>query len=408
MLESWTAQRQCSVVASVFVLALAVRLLAIAFSQVLVEPGDDPSFYVRVAEGLAHGEGYHEGSLLAFRPPLYPLFLSVFFKVFGEDLQIVRFAQAVLSAFTCVIVLRIGQRYFSSLVGIGTALFCAVYPELVHYAVQPWSETLFIFLVFATILSLWHWDGKHHYCWPVITGVLLGLAALTRSSGLFLVPAVIVWRIVHVRQSAPVLRHAVLCVASCAIVIAPWTIRNYVRFAHFVPIDTNGGVNFFIGNNPKATGAFEWALPPGTVWNQPSPNGANEIQASKCGYEEGLRFNLEHPGRAGGLLFRRCYYLLRPPYWTISLTDGPLKTSAKVVWCMMYTFIAAASLLVAPVYLARQWRRIALPMLAIVALSLPYLLTFGATRYRLPIEPFMCMISVYVLEKRFAVGSLPL
>jgi hypothetical protein len=42
-----------------------------------------------------------------------------------------------------------------------------------------------------------------------------------------------------------------IAVGAMILVIAPWTIRNAFLLSAFVPITTNGGVNFYIGHNDK-------------------------------------------------------------------------------------------------------------------------------------------------------------
>lgn len=39
--------------------------------------------------------------------------------------------------------------------------------------------------------------------------------------------------------------------------MAPWTIRNYARLGAFAPVSAEGGVNFFLADNPNTTGLFQ-------------------------------------------------------------------------------------------------------------------------------------------------------
>ena len=47
-----------------------------------------------------------------------------------------------------------------------------------------------------------------------------------------------------------------LLILSAAAVISPWTLRNYRVHGEWILISSNGGINFWIGNNEQATGEF--------------------------------------------------------------------------------------------------------------------------------------------------------
>ena len=45
-----------------------------------------------------------------------------------------------------------------------------------------------------------------------------------------------------------------------ALVLTPWTIRNYRCYGEFIPTTSNGGINLYIANNPHSTGGYH--MPP--------------------------------------------------------------------------------------------------------------------------------------------------
>ena len=61
----------------------------------------------------------------------------------------------------------------------------------------------------------------------------------------------------------PALKAALTVLIAC-LLIAPWSIRNTRLLGSFVQISTNGGVNFWEGNNPTSNGSTE-ALPQETI-----------------------------------------------------------------------------------------------------------------------------------------------
>ena len=76
-----------------------------------------------------------------------------------------------------------------------------------------------------------------------------------------------------------------------ALVLAPWTIRNYLLLGGLVPLTTNVGVNLYIGNNPNARpdgGGME-------LERSELPYGSNEIANSRAEMRRAFSYMLERP-----------------------------------------------------------------------------------------------------------------
>jgi hypothetical protein len=185
-------------------LALLLRLLYIAHAT--SRPGfrlDDPDSYLRQGERIALGpsgwrfefdvvEHAVEGRRYAL-PPLYPVFLSFFALLPGFPLNVL-VAQAVLAGLGCLCAFLLGREIHSDRAGlVAAALYALWFPNII----AVWStmqETLFIPLLLSGFVFLLR---ARSFASCAIAGVLLGLAALTRSMPLYYVPVAVVllgWR----------------------------------------------------------------------------------------------------------------------------------------------------------------------------------------------------------------------
>jgi hypothetical protein len=104
-------------------------------------------------------------------------------------------------------------------------------------------------------------------------------------------------------------------------IIAPWTIRNYVAFDRFILTSSNGGFNFYRGNNPGTTGSA-WT-PDGKVfwgsdaqWQQAEASmasgGTFEKAVSTIFYNDAVDWIRAHPADALILALKKGAIL-----WTI-------------------------------------------------------------------------------------------
>ena len=122
------------------------------------------------------------------------------------------------------------------------------------------TETLFVFwwllaLVLYDRLEERNFDLKS----AVLLGLALGLCMLTRQIGAILVAAILIY-IAFIRyETAWRIRWkaATGIVAACLLVITPWMTRNALAVGAFT-LNTNGGINMFIGFNPKAHGGYKF------------------------------------------------------------------------------------------------------------------------------------------------------
>src|SRR5206468_12248604 len=93
----------------------------------------------------------------------------------------------------------------------------------------------------------------------LLAGVVFGIATLTKAQTLFL-PAVLFagwWLFAGSRPHlGSWIGRAAVIYATMAMVILPWTVRNYLIFGEFVLISTNGGGTLLSGNNPSAWGDY--------------------------------------------------------------------------------------------------------------------------------------------------------
>ncbi len=233
------------------------------------------------ARAIAAGNSFVSGPY--FRAPLYPAFLAAIYKVFGPGYVWPRIVQAVLGAASCGLVFLIGREAFGRVVATLAGLIAATYWTLIFFDGELLAASLSVFLGLLLIWLLLR-AGRRQ------VGRRLGLlgdagaGGVTRPDVLLMGPAIVVWlaiRFRHQRRSA--LKFAACVTAGCLAIVLPVTVRNYVAGRDLVLIAWQGGLNFYIGNNPLTDGRT--AVAPGMVLD---PHGA---------YDEAIAFAERAEGR---------------------------------------------------------------------------------------------------------------
>jgi tetratricopeptide (TPR) repeat protein len=237
----------------VFAAALLLRLAYLAdlrHAPFFRDPQMDALFHDQWARRLAAGDWIGTGAF--FRAPLYPYFLGALYAFFGPDYLLVRIVQFAIGAGTAAFTAYVATRRFGRVAGVAAGLLVATQGPLVYYE----GELLLVVLEAPlNLAALWSLDRAltrgSLRAWA-LAGALLGLSALTRPTILVVLPVVIVYCLWRGRQAW--MRPLLVYAATTLLVLAPVLIRNAVVGHDLVPVASQGGLNFYLGNNPAADG----------------------------------------------------------------------------------------------------------------------------------------------------------
>lgn len=217
---------------------------------------DAPTYY-ELADNLLSGTGYRysaDGLPTARRTPGYPLFLASVFKVFGRDFRAVRVAQCILDAVSTYLVFAICMLLFGNfMAGILAALAYAMYPPAVLGATYILSETLYTFLMLLFVFTCLQAMRSRRYALFAVSGIFLGLSALTRPGSL---PLPFVLLAIAVIWKRDMYKGFLILAVAFSLTMLPWGLRNKRDMGKFIPTSTLVGGNLYKGNHLPTQGAY--------------------------------------------------------------------------------------------------------------------------------------------------------
>lgn len=242
----------------IFTICLLIRLLFF----VAVKPWDpvvtdelvlqtDAVGYHRLAVNLLEHHRYaYDGELDAIRTPLYPLFVSFHYAVFGPRPWIVLLSQILLNTATCILLFVMIRRLLNSKVAVYASLFFAVNPFFILYSVYLFSDILFAFLCVTAAyffsMAILKGFGPGSYSQIFLSALFFGLAALVRPVAQY-IPVFIIG-ILFILLRREVVKAIGLSAAFAVVfllVISPWSIRNALNYGNF-SLSTSGAYNLLI------------------------------------------------------------------------------------------------------------------------------------------------------------------
>jgi 4-amino-4-deoxy-L-arabinose transferase-like glycosyltransferase len=236
--------------------ALTVRLLYLA------EWAGNPLFHTPMGDEL----NFHDTarSLLGMAPPvetflfqpLYSFFLTGVYGLFGIDVGVVRTIQLFIGVVTCLLFYGLGREIGGRWTGRISALLIALYGPMVFFEGTLLAPALVVPLLAGAFWALVAASKRDKFWLAAPAGLLLGVAMMGRPNLGAMVPVAAVWLFL---RSWP-LRRRLWALGLSALALAaglsPAWIHNASRGEKFTLVSSSGGINFYIGNNPQATGRF--------------------------------------------------------------------------------------------------------------------------------------------------------
>ena len=380
-----------------FHVIFTVRLNPLANNLVL-----DSMVYDRWAKALVWGGELPATKLM--QAPLYPWFLSLIYRVFGPSLTAVRSVQALLGIFTCAFIAVITRRLFrSSTAGIIAGLLTALYLPAIFYEGVLLPATLALFLNALFVLLMTQDTGQTGPARLIAAGFVLGLSVMTKPVALLLLPFALLYIWLRTKKFNGVvvnfIRYAAAFVIGLLLAITPLTIRNARMTGTFLPLTSGGGINFYIGHNPRANGFY--SVP---FYRGMSLGGTPEVQrermfmlaeaaekrklspgeVSRFWTREGLGHIAAEPGASAALTFRKFLYFFNR-YERASVESMPFHRKFGGVIALPlpgYWFVLSFALL--GIFLTRKRRD---RLILLYGGVLTYLA--AAVVYRIPVVVFL-------------------
>jgi hypothetical protein len=367
---------------------------------------NDSLTYHLEANLLADGRGFidpyklvaHRVTPTASHPPLFPLVLAVVSWFGGRSTFAHQAATCVLGSATVGVIGLAARRIAGPRVALLAALAAALYPNLWLLDTQVMAETLFALTVALFVLAAYGYWDQPNAGRAAATGVVVGLAALTRSEGLLLLLVAVgpmTWWSSG-RSARRCLLHLGLATGAAALVIAPWVIRNLEAFDH--PIVFTSNFDSVVGGSncrPMYYGAGIGG------WNfscQTTPLGfpGDESDASRLVRQRGVRYLEHHLARVPVVVLARearMASLLQP----LSTNDFRPRGGA---FLGAVSFYASTAVAVWGAILLRRRRRPLSPLVGLGILVVAVTAAgYGSIRFRIPWEVATVMLVGVALDQ---------
>jgi 4-amino-4-deoxy-L-arabinose transferase-like glycosyltransferase len=316
------------------------------------------------------------------KPPLYPTLLALPSWLGLDSYAAHRVVSCLFGAAAVVLIGMLGRRVGGVRIGLLAAAIAAVYPALWMLDASLRSESLYLPLI-ALVLLLTY---ERRFVWA---GVALGLAALTRSEALLLVPLLLF------ALPRPRLRPALAVVAACFVVVAPWLVRNWITFDQPTGISTNEG-GLFAGANCHSAYYTPligtWACFPK---NDPAW-GDNEAVISGHLRTRAVDYATDHAGRVPavvGVRVLRVWDLWDPrdaARLEASIADRDIRAQQAA---MASLYLLAPFAVFGAIVLRRRGEPLRILLIPIVFVVLVGALSYGSTRFRVAAEPSIVVLA---------------
>ena len=323
------------------------------------------------------------------RAPGYPMFLAAVYLLFGESIFVIRVVESVMGAFLAVIMAQVGRRVGGEMVGALAGIIWAVYPMGIFIAGLVYPTGLAAMLLACGVYCVLPATGEEPSAKKVFSGGLfLGLAALTVPVALLTIVVIAAWVFYWARHSRVLL--ASLLFLGSAVSLTPWTARNFLVHDRLIPVQANFEQHLrkpetnlrndrlnaiFLRLDLYAIRfAYFWELYP------------SRLEMSNQGYRDELH------AKDARIVKETIYTPNRLINAVSILTTGPV---------FFFAFLGTIAM-----WLRKDLRR-ELSIFWIIPLSFAvgYAFVSGKMRYRIPVEPYLIILSAYGIHATYAMLS---
>ncbi len=418
------SHRETRTLVTILALAFALRLATVLWLADTV-PYSDYAYYQLAGEKIASEWGFFfDASQVEYYakfgwwPPVYPFFIGALYSLFGVEHRVVAFLQILIGTALCWLVYCLGRRLGGPRPAACAALLVALDPTYIFATNLLASENIYVLWLALGLLLL----GRSPQSARSLAGagVLFGLGALTRATGLVVPGIAAIWLRGQAASRRAWLVACAWMLGGCALCIAPWTVRNAVVVGTPALVCYGGGLNFYFGHNPDGIGYWDLAL-------TPMAGLTTQAEIDHTGYRLGWQHIAAEPFGVATRGVRKIVALfgvpryaphdntaiLLPDGWQTDPVQGQIAAAlrarqrAKNRWLDgLFTWLAAAHtwiVLAGALAATVGWRRLPPQVKLYAFLSLGWIaahvLFWAQPRFRYPMEIFLILLAAVVLAR---------
>ena len=380
------------------VLALAfvvrvVHLFDLSRLPLFERPTVDAALYVEAARAWAAGALPD----VFFKPPLYPFVLSLVVRAV-DSIWALRLVSVVCGTVTCGLVWWLARRWFGAAVAGVAGVAYALHRGAVYFDGEMVEIALVTTIQVASVALVARAEGRGARA-AAVAGLALGLGTVAR-------PTLVIFAVVALLWLGR--RAALPAVAGFLVAVLPVTLHNVVRGGDWVFVSSNSGLNFYLGNNPRADGriaaAAELPADPAAaerasraIAEAESGRDLRPSQVSAFWLRRGLAYAGAEPGHTLGLVARKLFYAWNAA--EIGDNEDIEGLARRLPWlghlpvgAWLLCPLGLAGLLLAP-----RRRDLALARGYVAAQLVAILPFFVVARFRMPWMPVLAVFAAWML-----------
>jgi tetratricopeptide (TPR) repeat protein len=368
-------------------------------------PTIDPLFHDLWARQIASGDLLGTGPF--FRAPFYAYFLGLIYAVFDHSLAAARIVQHLIGSLTCALIFLFADRFFNRRIALLSGIAAVFYWVFIYFEDELLLDSLLTLMSLILIWLLLRAVKSAKLKTFFLAGIVLGLTAITRPNYLAFWPVILIWLLtVFGRQYRFIAGRFAMLTLGCLIMIMPVTLRNVIVGHDLVLIASQGGINFYIGNNRYADGATAVIPEFGATWQYADCEYMAKVESGRLGqpmkpsevssffYRQALTFIDEEPLPWIGLMLKKLSYFWNSYEISNNQNLYFFRRYASISKIMPPLFFIVSPLsLIGLIALFRRDRKLHIIAYFIITYMLTVIAFFVTARFRLPVLPFLIILA---------------
>lgn len=349
-----------------------------------------------------------------FRAPFYSYFLGLIYFFTDDSIAAARLIQLLMGVATPVLTFLVARRIGNRTVGVIASLLTLFCGDIVYFEGELLLESLVVSLTLLAWYTLFRYREKTRASWLALVGLFTGLAIITRPNAAVLAAPFIylLWSETRDKHKSIPFKPIALYLTAVLIPVAVVLAHNLTRPQPALSIATQGGINFYIGNNRDADAVS--AVMPGKLgsnWQyddikfvaeQAQRRALTPTQVSSHYYDLAISDIRANPLRWLGLEIKKLYLI----FSGVDISNNRNLIAFRAQFHTL-KLLPIGMWVLAPfglVGIAIGWCRSRLLRAVIIFVllySLSFVFYFVNSRFRLPILPSLAILAALALTEMF-------